>query len=163
MVGIGIICVVIVVLFLSGIGSEILKNGSGTPDVSSVTSPAMQNQQPVTQAVPNSQSTAVNPSATIIPPPTPVPVPGTGVYVWVGYFGEYTGSYTANGVTQEIKSSGFHIYSIDQPSGTITASFEKSDNTIKHNLTVEIWKNGVDLASNVTYAPFGTVSVSANV
>ncbi len=81
----------------------------------------------------------------------------------MGYLGQYTGSYTANGVSQEVKSSGFRLFDLGQPTGTVSAVFEKADDAVKHNLTVEIWENGRLLASNGTNAAYGTVSVSANV
>jgi hypothetical protein len=166
-IAIGIICIVIVILFLSGIGSALFRNDSGTPAGSSVAAQAAVQTAQTPQA--SSQVSRVNPGVTInasdIPyvVPTPVPVPGSGVYVRVGYLGQYTGSYTANGVSYEVKNSGFHIYTIDQPTGTIMATFEKADDGVKHNLTAEIWENGGMLAQNLTYDPFGTVSVSANV
>ena len=86
-----------------------------------------------------------------------------GVYLRAGYLGQYTGSYTANGVSQEVKSSGFRLFDLGQPTGTVSAVFEKADDAVKHNLTVEIWENGRLLASNGTNAAYGTVSVSANV
>ena len=39
----------------------------------------------------------------------------------------------------------------------------KGRQSAKRNLSVEIWKDGRELASNATSAPFGTASVSANV
>ena len=80
----------------------------------------------------------------------------------MGYLGQYTGSDTANGVSQEVKSSG-SLFDLGQPTGTVSAVFEKADDAVKHNLTVEIWENGRLLASNGTNAAYGTVSVSANV
>jgi hypothetical protein len=109
------------------------------------------------------QAAATTASASTFYQPTPVPVPATGVYIRVGYLGQYNGSYTANGVTQDVRSSGYQVYPVNLTAGPITAAFEKMDNTAKHNLTVEIWENGNVLASNVTSAPFGTASVSATV
>lgn len=156
-IGAGIICVVIVILFLTGIGSGLFGHGSGTPAAQSGTTPA------TGQVTQSSQVTGTNASAATFTLPTPVPVPGTGVYVRVGYLGGYTGSYSVNGASQAVKSSGYRLYTINQTVGTITAAFVKADDTAKRNLSVEIWKDGRELASNATSAPFGTASVTANV
>jgi len=115
------------------------------------------------QAAQSPQAAATTASASTFYQPTPVPVPATGVYIRVGYLGQYNGSYTANGVTQDVRNSGYQVYPVNLTAGPITAAFEKMDNTAKHNLTVEIWENGNVLASNVTSAPFGTASASATV
>jgi hypothetical protein len=165
---IGIICIVIIAIFLSGCIMGQSGSGSGTSPVPSGTpqatsQPVVQDQAASGQGTVGSHATLFNSSSGEYPYPTQVPVPGSGVYLRVGYLGQYTGSYTANGVSQEVKSSGFQLFDLGQPNGTVSAVFEKADDTAKHNLTVEIWENGGLLASNVTYDPFGTVSVSANV
>ena len=114
-------------------------------------------------AEPGSHATLFNSSSGDYPYPVQAQVPASGVYLRAGYLGQYTGSYTANGVSQEVKSSGFRLFDLGQPTGTVSAVFEKADDAVKHNLTVEIWENGRLLASNGTNAAYGTVSVSANV
>jgi hypothetical protein len=138
---------------------------AGTSNSGTSGTPAAQSETPQAtgQAAQSQQAAATIASASTFSQPTPVPVPATGVYIRVGYLGQYNGSYTANGVTQDVRSSGYQVYPVNLTAGPITAAFEKMDNTAKHNLTVEIWENGNVLASNVTSAPFGTASVSATV
>jgi len=164
---IGIICIAIVVLFLSGIITGQSGSGSGTSPVPSGTPQAagqpVQSSAASGQGTGGSHATLFNSSSAAYPYPVPVSVPGSGIYLRVGYLGQYTGSYMANGVSQEVKNSGFRLFDLGRPTGTVSAVFEKADDAVKHNLTVEIWENGRLLASNVTYAPYGMVSVSANV
>ncbi|MFZ1898749.1 hypothetical protein [Methanoregula sp.] len=164
---IGIICIVIMGIFLSGCIMGQPGSGSGTSPAQSGTSQAAgqpaQSAAASVHAEPGSHVTLFNSSSGDYPYPVQAQVPASGVYLRAGYLGQYTGSYTANGVSQEVKSSGFRLFDLGQPTGTVSAVFEKADDAVKHNLTVEIWENGRLLASNGTNAAYGTVSVSANV
>ncbi|MFA5331986.1 MAG: hypothetical protein WC342_06370 [Methanoregula sp.] len=156
--GIGVVCVIVVAVFLSGIGGSL----SGSGSAASGTGPA------ATPQTAGSSESGSHAAATSIPEmsftlPTPVPVPGTGVFVRVNYFGGFTGKYSVNGTSQDVKSSGCRIYEIADPAGTVSASFTKAENSAKQNITVEIWKGGKLLGSNLTYAPYGTATVSAAV
>jgi len=162
---IGIICIVIMGIFFSGCIMGQAGSGSGTSPVQSGVSQATPAQDTVASvfAGPGSHATLFNSSSGDYPYPAQEQVPASGVYLRVGYLGEYTGSYTANGTYQDVKDSGFQIIDLGKPSGTVNAVFEKADNGVKHNLTVEIWENGRLLASNATSAAYGSVSVSAGV
>lgn len=96
------------------------------------------------------------------PTPTEVPLPATGVWVRVEYLGSWNGSYGKAGALVSVIDSGVHRYEVENPSGTIQASFQKQDQT-NHELIVEIYKNGVVIKRGTTTAPNGSVSVSADV
>jgi hypothetical protein len=163
---IGIICIVIVGFFLSGSFASQSGTGSGTAPVQGAQQAVGQQAQNAAASVhaePGSHTTIFNTSAGDYPYPVQVQIPVSGVYLRVGYLGQYTGSYTANGTYQEVKGSGFRLFDLGQPLGTVNAVFEKADNGVKHNLTAEIWDNGRLLTSNATNTAYGTVSVSANV
>jgi hypothetical protein len=97
-----------------------------------------------------------------IPTPTAVPLPATGVWVRVDYLGSWTGSYGNAGALVTARDSGVRQYEVENPSGTIQASFQKQDKTT-HELIVEIYKNGVVMKRGNTTAPYGSVNVSADV
>lgn len=156
--GIGIVCVIVVAAFLTGFGGILSGSAGGTSGTGQVVPTPTAG-----QSSPGLHSVATNISDRSFTLPTPVPVPGTGVFVRVNYFGGYKGSYSVNGTSQDVKSSGCRLYEISDPAGTVSASFSKAENSVKQNITVEIWKNGNLLASNLTYAPYGTASVSAAV
>ena len=162
---IGIICIVIMGIFFSGCIMGQAGSHSGTSPVQPGASQAASSQSAAASvpAEPGSHATLFNSSSGDYPYPVQEQVPASGVYLRVGYLGQYTGSYMANGTSQNVKDSGFQIFDLGKPSGTVNAVFEKADNGVKHNLTVELWENGRLLASNATGAAYGTVSVSANV
>jgi len=164
---IGIICIVIMGIFLSGCIMGQPGSDSGTsPAQSGASQAAGQPAQGAAASVPaepGSHATIFNTSSGDYPYPVQVQIPASGVYLRVGYLGQYTGSYTANGTSQDVKDSGFQLFDLGKPTGTVNAVFEKADNGVKHNLTAEIWENGRLLSSNATNAAYGTVSVSASV
>jgi zinc-ribbon domain len=91
-----------------------------------------------------------------------VTIPQTGVQVHISYIAGWTGSYGMPSDLQQITNSGERVYEVLNATGTIQASFTKQD-TSKHTLTVEIYKNGQLLASGNTSDASGKVTVSANV
>jgi ribosomal protein L40E len=97
-----------------------------------------------------------------VPTQAPVTVPTTGVYVTVNYLGGFNGSYSSGGnITTIIPNSGAQAYLVDNATGSVTATFQKTDDTKTHPLTVSIYENGKELASNVTSAAFGKITISA--
>jgi hypothetical protein len=126
--------------------------------------------QPATSGSPSatsgSSSSSVSASATLNPTtikeqPT-ITVPVTGVWVKVSYLGSFSGQYgPSDGATLTTKDSGDKAYEIVNATGTVTATFKKTDSSTKpHDLTVEIWKDGKVLKFDTTSAPKGEVSVS---
>jgi hypothetical protein len=111
-----------------------------------------------TQASGSSSGTPV-----VMATPTPPGIPATGVAVSVSYIGGFTGSYSNSGVTTNETSSGAQMYPIANATGLVTAVFQKTDDTSTHALTVSIYKNGNQLASNSTSASYGKVTVTSTV
>jgi hypothetical protein len=58
--------------------------------------------------------------------------------------------------------SGDHFYEIVNATGPVQATFEKLDGSTRHELVVEIYKNGGLLTRGNTSAGFGKVIVSAD-
>ena len=86
----------------------------------------------------------------------------TGVSVGVSYIGGFSGSYTTGGVTTTVTGSGAKMYTVENATGSVSATFQKSDNTATHTLTVTIYENGNQLATDSTSASHGKVTVTAN-
>ncbi len=151
---VGIIVVVIVAFFfLSGlVGSSAGTTSSGTATV-----------KPTTSAAASFITSASTTSAIVIATTTPVTIPATGVYVKVDYIGGFSGTYTTNGETVKETDSGTRMYLVANATSTVTAVFQKSDNTATHPLTVSIYKNGSQVATNSTSAAYGKVTVTASV
>lgn len=116
-----------------------------------------------TQAIRTSPAggTTLDPASITIP--TTVAVPGTGIYIRVSYLGSYSGTYSADGVIHSLQDSGDKLFKVENTSQTISASFKKTDRSIKQTLSVEIWKNGKILQSASTTELFGRANVSAAV
>ncbi len=114
---------------------------------------------PVTTA-----SSTPAPSGTlVIRETTQVPaVPSTGVYVHISYIGGWKGTYGMPSDLQTMELSGDHYYEILNATGPVEASFEKLDSSTRHDLIVEIYRNGGLLTSGKTSEGFGKVSVSAD-
>jgi len=149
-----VVIIVIAVIALALVYTTFLKGtpggsaGSGIPGTSGMTpTPA--------------QGSATLPMSTR-PTPTPVPLPATGVWVRVDYLGSWTGSYGNAGALVPATDSGVRQYEVENPSGTIRASFQKQDKS-NHELIVEIYRNGAVMKRGNTTAPFGSVNISADV
>ena len=91
-----------------------------------------------------------------------IAIPQTGVQVHISYIAGWTGSYGMPDDLQQITNSGERVYEVLNATGTIQASITKQD-TSKHTLTVEIYKNGQLLASGNTSDASGKVTVTTNV
>jgi hypothetical protein len=113
-------------------------------------------------------TTTTSPSASsgtiIIPAETAAPVvPATGIYAHISYLGSWKGTYGMPSDVQNITDSGDRFYEMVNVTGPVEASFEKLDSSPRHELMVEIYKNGGLLTSGKTSAGFGKVTVSADV
>jgi hypothetical protein len=154
----GIIVIIIIAVVAVVVLPKMTSLGSHSSAVSTVAVP--------TTGIPVTTSATVSSSNTPVAVATraPVTVPTTGVYVTVDYLGGFEGSYNVDGVTTNVTpNSGAQSYLIDNATGTITATFQKEDDTTTHPLTVGIYNNGNQLASNATSAAFGKITVSASV
>lgn len=147
---VGVIAVIVIAAFFffgSG-GSTSQPAASGSPSApggSSSSAPA---------------SATLSPSA-IKEQPT-ITVPATGVWVKVSYLGSFSGQYgPSDGAIVSAQDSGDKVYEVVNATGTVTATFKKTDSSTKpHDLTVEIWKDGKVLKFDKSSAPKGEVSVS---
>jgi hypothetical protein len=99
---------------------------------------------------------------------TPAPnIPKTGVLVHINYIGSYEGTYGMPSNLQQVPgasapNSGDQIYEIANATGTVQATIQKEDSSTKHDLIVEIYKNGTLLTSGKTSAAYGRVTISAD-
>jgi hypothetical protein len=151
---IGIIVVVVVALFFfTGLGGS----SSGHASTSTVTT------KTTTSAAASSTASASKTSAVVIATTTPVTVPSTGVSIKIDYLGGFSGTYTTNGETTKVTNSGTRVYQVANATGSVTAVITKSDGTATHPLTVTIYKDGNQLASNSTSAAHGKVTVTASI
>ena len=97
---------------------------------------------------------------TTIKVPTTVSIPVTGVFVKISYIGGFSGTYGVNGVMQKVRNSGDRLYEITNTTGNVSATFNKEDGSTRHDITVELWKNGKSLTSAKNSTPFGTASIN---
>lgn len=148
---VGIIAVIVIAaFFFFGSGGS-----TGQPAASGVPSATSGSSSSATSA-----SATLNPTAIKEQPTITVPV--TGVWVKVSYLGSFSGKYgPSDGAMITATDSGDKAYEIVNATGTVTATFRKTDTSTKpHDLTVEIWKNGKVLKFDTSSAPRGEVSVS---
>ncbi len=154
---------IIVIILVAAVGVVVLpkmklsgSQGTGPSTIATTTT------IPVTTTTSTSSST----TPVTVPTQAPVTVPTTGVYVSANYLGGFNGSYSTGGITTNVNlTSGAQVYQIVNATGMVTATFQKADDTTnsKYPLTVGIYENGKDLASNATSASYGQVTVSASV
>jgi len=107
----------------------------------------------------STQQTQVSGTLTV-KPTTQVTIPVTGVFVKVSYIGGFAGTYGVNGVMQKVRNSGDRLYEITNATGNVSATFNKEDGSTKHDITVELFKNGKSLVSAKNSTPFGIASIN---
>jgi hypothetical protein len=152
---VGVIAVVVIALvfFLGGTGGSAGQSSSGqAPAVPG--SGAASSQTTIS-------SVGVPPSVIITQ--SPVNVPGQGVFVKVSYIGGFAGVYGVNSTLQKVRNSGERVFAIDNATGNFKASFRKEDGSTRHELVVEIWKDGKVLKFGKNSTPYGEVSISYSV
>ena len=152
---VGIIAVVIIALvFFMGGGNT---GGPGTAGQS----PSSQSAQGPSGS--SAQSTAA--SGTGIKPesikeaPTET-VPGTGAFVKVSYIGGFAGIYGINGEMVTVRNSGERVLPLNATTGAVSATFHKEDGSTRHEIVVEIYKDGKALKFAKNSSAFGEVSVN---
>jgi hypothetical protein len=158
---VALVIIVIVLLVVAGAGFYYVKfargahAGSAKPVITpeETTLPAA--------AAPTTAATHAQTSrpAVAVPTPTEVIVPTTGVWVRVNYLGAWTGSYGKAGSLLKVADSGLRQFQVENPTGSIQASFRKDDSS-SHDLTVEIYRNGAVIKRGNTTLPRGTVDIS---
>ena len=150
----GIIVVVVVALLFFG---GFFGTSSGSPASGTVTG------KPTATAASSGSASATKTPAVVVATTTPVTVPASGITLKVDYIGSFSGTYSTNGETTKIKNSGIRIYEVANATGSVTAVVQKGDNTATHALTVTIYKDGRQLATNSTSSSYGQVTVQAAV
>ena len=114
---------------------------------------------PQTTPAPTGTKTQVPVNFTV-KPTKEVTVPVTGVFVKVSYIGGFSGTYGMNNEMQKVRNSGEKLYEIVNATGNVSATFNKEDGSTKHDITVELFKNGKSLVSAKNSTPFGTASIT---
>jgi hypothetical protein len=150
--GIVVVVILALVYFVGGLGH------AGVPSAPGQSSPV----QGTVTARPagTATTTASKGSSIVIPTATPVSVPAQGVYVKVSYLGGFSGSYGIAGALVKVQDSGDRLYTVDNATGTVTASFRKLDSSSKHDLSVEIWKDGKAVKIGSNSSSYGDVTIS---
>jgi hypothetical protein len=92
-----------------------------------------------------------------------VTVPGKGVFVRVSYIGGFAGTYGINGEMLTVRNSGERVYPLDTGTGVVSATFHKEDGSTRHEIVVEIYKDGKALRFARNTSAYGEVSVSYQV
>jgi hypothetical protein len=140
---------VVVLVVLSLVGIVLISGCTSQPSTPQVTTK------------PTGSSTQQTlPGNLTIKPTTQVTIPVTGVFVKVSYLGGFNGTYGMNGSMQKVTNSGDRLYEITNATGNVTATFYKLDGSTKHDITVELWKNGKSLTSAKNSSPFGKASIN---
>ncbi len=94
-----------------------------------------------------------------VKPTTPVVIPAVGLFVEVSYIGGFNGTYGIDSAVQKVRNSGDRLFTIDNATGNVSATFTKEDKS-SHVLTVKIWKDGRLLSSATNSTAFGRASVT---
>jgi hypothetical protein len=103
---------------------------------------------------------AVGVAPSVIKTQVPVTLPAEGVFVKVSYIGSFSGRYGMAGNLQTVRNSGDRVFVIDNATGTILADFHKEDSSSRHDLTVEIWKDGKAQKTATNTSGYGEVNIS---
>jgi hypothetical protein len=144
-IGVG---VVFVYPMISGSESSIPGLPTGIPGATST---------PATTSNPVASGTFVVPVETTAPA-----APATGVYAHISYIGGWKSTYGMPAALLTSTNSGDRFLEIENATGQIEVTAEKLDGSTRHELLVEIYKNGGLLSSGKTSAGFGKVTVSAD-
>ena len=150
--------VIVALLFFTGLGGSSSASHAATGSTSGASSLGSTSSS-------SSSSSAASSSTTkpVVATTTPVTISSSGVIIKVDYIGGFSGTYTAGGNTTKIKDSGTKTYTLNSVSGPVVATVKKSDNTATHALTVTIYKDGKQMATNSTSAANGAVTVQTTV
>jgi hypothetical protein len=147
---VGVIAVVVIALaFFMGSGAS---------------GPVSPGQPVTTTGTPSAQQTSGTGTApSTIKTQVPVTIPPEGVYVHVRYIGGFSGTYGMEGNMTAMRNSGDRFFSIENPAGIVSATFHKEDASTRHDIVVEIYKDGKSLQSASNSSSFGEASVTATV
>ena len=146
---VGIIAVIVIALvFFMGDGG--LAGDDLRPAICNPGSPSSQ------------QSSVAGVAPTALRTQAPVTVPQEDVYVRVSYIGGFSGEYGMEGNMTTMRNSGDRFFIVENAIGDVSATFSKEDGS-RHELVVEIYKDGQSLLSATNSSPYGEASVTATV
>jgi hypothetical protein len=154
--GVVVVVVLALVYFLGGGGAATI---SPVP-VTGTSAPGTTTAHPTVVTTATKSSSGSSASTTVKLTATPLTVSDQGVSVKVSYLGGFSGNYGVTGSLVKVQDSGDRAYIVDNPTGTVTATIHKDDSSAKHELTVEIWKDGKVVKFGKTSLPNGEVSIS---
>jgi hypothetical protein len=92
-----------------------------------------------------------------------VTVPDNGAFVRVNYIGGFAGTYGINGEMVTVRNSGERVFPLNASTGAVSATFHKEDGSTRHEIVVEIYKNGKVLKSVRNTSAYGEVSVNSQI
>lgn len=145
---VGVIAVIVIALFFF--------MGGGSPEGSSGLPPA-------TGSPTSQQSSVIGVAPTAVKTQAPVTVPQEDVYVRVSYIGGFAGEYGMEGNMTTTRNSGDRFFIVENATGAVTATFHKEDASTRHELVVEIYKNGQSLLAAKNSSAYGEASVTATI
>ena len=122
---------------------------------------------------------ALNPEPTPVPAVTPAQAPGSqptavttsqpqtgsagnGIWVLIGYDGEYTGTIGSGGRLREVSGTGGRFYQVPAASTDIIEIFIQKLDTTGLPLTVEVFNNGEMIKRKTIITPKGTLVMTVD-
>jgi hypothetical protein len=152
---VGIIAVIVIALiFFMGGGSSAPAGSSGQTQGTSATPSAAPSAQ---------QTVVVGGVPLVIKTQAAVSVPEEGVYVRVSYIGGFAGAYGMEGNMTTMRNSGDRVFVVENATGAVSATFHKEDASTRHEIVVEIYKNGKSQKVARNSSSFGEASVTYTV
>jgi hypothetical protein len=85
------------------------------------------------------------------------------VYVRVSYLGGFSGTYGVEGNMTTTRNSGDRVFVIENATGTVSATFHKEDTSTRHEIVVEIYKDGKAQRIARNSSSYGEAGVSYTV
>jgi hypothetical protein len=112
------------------------------------------------QAPPGTDLTQV-PTTTVqqtTPVPTQITIPPTGIWVRVGYSGNFYGYLGIPGALRGVNSSGSTLYRIPEAAEMVQVNMYKTDNS-GNPLSVEVFRDGRALTNRTVSVPMGFIEL----
>jgi len=116
--------------------------------------------KPASSSATTEPTIVVGVAPSVIKTQVPVTLPAEGVFVRVSYIGSFSGRYGMVNDLQTVRNSGDRVFVIDNATGTILADFHKEDSSSRHDLTVEIWKDGKAQKTATNTSGYGEVNIT---
>lgn len=158
----GVVAVIIMALvFFMGGGNAGGNSGVQTAPVQSTTVQAIQTTFGSSVTTTTASVVSINPE--LIKEAPIVTVPDNGAFVRVNYIGGFAGTYGINGEIMTVRNSGERVFPLNASTGAVSATFHKEDGSTRHEIVVEIYKNGKVLKSARNTSAYGEVSVNSPV